>query len=129
LLWPSTRGSPGVSLQLYCGSQAQQAALDTVPWNDIGVRAVRKLPTFYSETPPTAGGPDYRPQTVEKIDQWDSWVFGGMTRETWQRLGGMRPFVEWGAVIRYCAWNTIEHSSAAQQHGAYRSVAFQSDHL
>lgn len=74
----------------------QQAQLDTVPWETEGPLAVRSLPDFYNTNPPIEGAPDYRPQAIEKVDVWESWVFGAVSRWTMKRMGGMTETPIWG---------------------------------
>lgn len=84
----------------YYLSPADQAALDTVPWFEEGPLAVRKLPNFYEqhEAPDAPGHPPFKPRRVEAAETWESWVFGGFTRSTWRRLGGLEETPTWGTV-------------------------------
>lgn len=88
--------------RVYYLSPAVQENLDTVAWT-IDPLNVRKIPGFYDHIP--GGNPDYHPAAMEKvgtpgykIQTWDSWVFGGCSRETWKRLGGMFESKKWGSV-------------------------------
>ncbi len=83
-----------------------QLSIDRVDWMDKtpGV-AVRDIPGFYDERQHLMGNPDYAPRCIEQIGQsgfrlqtWESWVFGGCSRETWRRLGGMLETKMWGSV-------------------------------
>lgn len=78
----------------YYLSQSDQEHLDTVNWKD-DIMSVRKLPGFYDTVAPH---PDYSPSSVEKIDVWGSWIFGGFSRKGWQRFGGVYESPTWGAV-------------------------------
>lgn len=87
---------------IYYLTQQNQDKLDTVPWAEYGNLAVRKLPEFYVKT---GGHPDYEHDVTDQIGspgfhipQWESWVFGGCSRETWGMLGGMLVSQEWGSV-------------------------------
>jgi hypothetical protein len=97
----------------YYMSQRDQSLLDTVLWASEGPLAVRKIPGFYDNSPDITDRPlEYTPQVIEKIGTpgydktpsgangkvWHSWVFGGCSRETWKRLGGMLETSCWGSV-------------------------------
>lgn len=89
--------------RVYYLSQKEQQLIDTVPWLGSGVPALRELPGFYTDD--LNGHPDYRHDVTDKIGQpgfrlktWESWVFGGCSRETWKRLGGMLETQYWGSV-------------------------------
>lgn len=69
--------------------------IDTVPWQEEGPIAVRKLPTFYETVP--GGNPDYEAAAVERSLDWRSWVFGGHSRETWKKMGGFLVTNRWGS--------------------------------
>lgn len=54
------------------------------------------------------------PKVAETIDVWDSWVFGGMTRQAWKKFGGLNESPHWGTVDydfmqrrRLTHWKTI----------------------
>ena len=42
--------------------------------------------------------PEYQHRNIYKAQRWDSWVFGGLTRATWKRIGGLSEHIEWGTV-------------------------------
>lgn len=99
----------GVSLGLYACcpiyylSSRDQELIDTVPWREKGNLAVRDIPGFYDED--ANGNIDYQhaatdivAQPCSRLPQWESWVFGGCSRETWKRMGGMLETNKWGAV-------------------------------
>lgn len=105
----SRTGVPGMSpFGLYCAakpyylSPRDQERIDTVDWINEGPLAVRKIEGFYDDQP---GNPDYSPRSIESVghpgakhSHWLSWVFGGCSRETWKRLGGMLETGKWGSV-------------------------------
>lgn len=76
----------------------QQSHIDEVYWSMDFTDAIRNIPTFYDDAPIIAGNPDYRPKTIEQISHWDSWVFGGMSRSLWHRIGGMAEYDSWGSI-------------------------------
>jgi hypothetical protein len=89
--------------RVYYLSPRDQERIDTVPWREKGNLALRELDGFYDED--GNGNPDYRhaatdivAQPGSRIPVWDSWVFGGCSRETWKRLGGMLETNLWGSV-------------------------------
>lgn len=89
--------------RVYYLSQKDQGLIDTVPWMSGGPLALRELPGFYTDD--LNGHPDYRHDVTDKTGQpgfrlktWESWVFGGCSRETWKRLGGMLETQYWGSV-------------------------------
>ncbi len=91
------------SCKCYYLSPRDQERLDTVPWLEDGNLAVRQVQGFYEED--ENGNPDYRHNVTDlvatpgyRIKTWDSWVFGGCSRETWKRLGGMLVTQRWGSV-------------------------------
>lgn len=80
-----------------------QERIDTVDWFGEGPLAVRKIEGFYDEV--VGGNPDYAPRSIESVGKegaqhshWLSWVFGGCSRETWKRMGGMLETGRWGSV-------------------------------
>lgn len=89
--------------RVYYLSPRDQARIDTVPWETEGALAVREIDGFYDED--TNGNPDYTHRATDMVAQpgsrlptWESWVFGGCSRETWKRLGGMLETQLWGSV-------------------------------
>lgn len=89
----------------YYLSPRDQEWLDTVPWLVEGALAVREIEGFYDLEQHAHGNPDYTPRAIEAVGNpgyrhthWLSWVFGGCSRETWKRLGGMLETQKWGAV-------------------------------
>lgn len=92
-----------VSCPVYYLSPREQELIDTVPWRGRDNLAVREIPGFYDED--ANGNPDYSHRATDSVAQpgsrlptWESWVFGGCSRETWKRLGGMLVSQKWGAV-------------------------------
>jgi len=96
----ATRDGLYVCAKPYYLTVDQQATIDTVPWNTEGVLAVRKLPDFYTydQAAEFRGNPDYVHKNIERTGNWESWVFGGLSRNTWKAIGGMRETQSWGAV-------------------------------
>lgn len=89
--------------RVYYLSPQDQTRLDTVPWREEGALAVRQIAGFYTDD--TNGHPDYCHRATDLVAQpksriptWESFVFGGHSRETWRRLGGMLETREWGSV-------------------------------
>lgn len=100
-------GGCGIGLYAACKvyylSPCDQERIDTVPWREQGVLALRQIEGFYDED--GNGNPDYKHHVTDRvatpgfrIQTWDSWVFGGCSRETWKRLGGMWVTQKWGSV-------------------------------
>ncbi|MBF0482719.1 MAG: glycosyltransferase family 2 protein [Desulfovibrionaceae bacterium] len=73
----------------------QQRAIDSVDWRPSRL-AVRELPGFY-DGPHALDHPMFHPANVERADTFESWVFGGMSRETWRWFGGFTEQSAWGA--------------------------------
>jgi hypothetical protein len=95
------------SCKVYYLSPRDQERIDTVHWNDEGPLAVRGIEGFYDrdQNEDTVGNADYSHRVTDlvatpgfRIRTWDSWVFGGCSRETWKRLGGMMETRRWGSV-------------------------------
>lgn len=91
------------SCKVYYMGRHDQEKIDTVPWPEEGNTAVRQISGFYTDDP--NGNPDYRHEVTDlvgkpgfRIKTWESWVFGGCSRETWRRLGGMVETSKWGSV-------------------------------
>jgi len=87
-----------IAAKPYYLSPEQQEALDSVDWRGRSIDAVRELPNFYTDAPPMAVQVDYSPRAVDAAPTWESWVFGGMARDLWERIGGLPAFEVWGAV-------------------------------
>lgn len=88
--------------RVYYLSPRDQERIDSVPWREEGPLAVRKIAGFYDED--TNGNPNYTHAATDIVAQpnsrlptWESWVFGGCSRETWKRLGGFLETQKWGA--------------------------------
>jgi glycosyltransferase involved in cell wall biosynthesis len=88
--------------KVYYMSPRDQERIDLVDWNKDAL-AVRQIEGFYDED--FAGNPDYTHAMTDRIGThpcriktWESWVFGGCSRETWKKLGGMLETSEWGSV-------------------------------
>lgn len=89
--------------RIYYLSPREQELIDTVPWEKEGAIAVRKIERFYEDD--VNGHPDFNHRATDIVAQpgsrlrtWESFVFGGCSRETWKRLGGMLETVTWGGV-------------------------------
>lgn len=91
------------SCPIYYLSPRDQELIDSVPWRERGNLTLREMPGFYESD--TNGNPDYTHRATDTVAQpgsrlptWESWVFGGCSRETWKRLGGMLTTQRWGSV-------------------------------
>lgn len=89
--------------RVYYLSPRDQGRLDTVDWLGKGNLAVREIEDFYDEDLTVA--PDFTHRATDVVAQpgsrlatWESWVFGGMSRETWKEWGGMMETAKWGSV-------------------------------
>lgn len=98
-------GMPGLytCCRVYYLSPREQGALDGADWYGKGPLAVRDIPRFYEDD--VNGHPDFSHKATDAVAQpgsritaWESWVFGGCSRETWRRMGGMLETAEWGSV-------------------------------
>lgn len=99
LTWRNRRDDAYICCKPYYLSVADQDAIDSVPWKSEGPIAVRRLPHFYEQHSAEPGGnPDYKPRAIEQFTHWESWVFGGLSRNTWKRIGGMTEHVAWGSI-------------------------------
>jgi hypothetical protein len=79
----------------YYLTREQQQVIDNVDWRGSRL-AARQLPGFY-DGPPALDHPLFYPANVERATQFESWVFGGMSRETWRWFGGFTEQSVWGA--------------------------------
>lgn len=87
-----------VSCKGYYLTPDQQAVIDSVEW-EHDLLEVRKLPNFYnSVTAEFTGNKDYTPESIESIPVWQSWIFGGGSRDMWLYFGGLTEFKTWGSV-------------------------------
>lgn len=103
-LYPHLMGAYACCKPYYL-SQRDQERIDTVDWEGKGPLAVREIQGFYDREQHMIGNPDYTPWSIESVGKegsphshWLSWVFGGCSRETWKRMGGMLETNTWGAV-------------------------------
>ena len=85
-----------VASKIYYLSPSEQSRIDTVKWHDNPLN-VRQLEGFY-ESDPAYNLSDYAHQAMDSHTEWQSWVFGGLSRNTWQRIGGMTEFDTWGSI-------------------------------
>lgn len=84
--------------KVYYLTADNQAKLDTVAW-EMDRLKVRELPDFYNDAPHIEGpASEYSHRKTDEHTTWESWVFGGMTRDTWQKYGPMTEFHQWGSV-------------------------------
>ncbi|MFT3679440.1 MAG: glycosyltransferase [Ferruginibacter sp.] len=88
-----------VSCKGYYLTPEQQQHLDQQDWRS-DLLSVRHLPRFYGNdlSPEFTGSKDYLPESIEKINPWHSWIFGGGSAEMWRHFGGLTPFEVWGSV-------------------------------
>jgi hypothetical protein len=105
--------------RVYYLSPRDQVLLDSVNWQEEGNLAVRGIDQFYEAD--TNGHPDYCHRATDVVAQpgsrlpkWESWVFGGCSRETWKRLGGMLTTQQWGAVD--IAWTARRRALGIPNH-------------
>lgn len=88
--------------RVYYLSPRDQVGLDLIDLKTKGALGVREIEGFYDED---GGAPDYQHRTTDIVAQtgsrlpiWESWVFGGCSRQTWKILGGMLETQKWGSV-------------------------------
>lgn len=91
-----------VGCRCYYLSPQDQVRIDTVPWKEDGVLALRRIEGFYTDD--TNGNPDYSHRATDTVAQpgsrmtgWESFIFSGHSRETWKRLGGFLTTKAWGS--------------------------------
>jgi hypothetical protein len=89
----------------YYLSARDQERIDTVPWLEEGVLALREIDGFYDKAQHEGGNPDYTPWSIESVGKpgaqhshWLSWVFGGVSRRTMKMMGGFPVTKKWGSV-------------------------------
>jgi glycosyltransferase involved in cell wall biosynthesis len=85
-----------VASKIYYLSPQEQENLDTVKWWENPLE-VRNLEGFYSSDP-AYNMSDYSHSAMDKHTEWQSWVFGGLSKNTWRRIGGMTEFDTWGSI-------------------------------
>ncbi len=84
--------------KIYYLTPADQEKLDTTGWQ-LSNLAVRLLPDFYTvNTTEHRGNPAYSHENTDATDNWESWVFGGMTTDMWRFMGGFRETDAWGTI-------------------------------
>ena len=107
--------------RVYYLTSDMQERLDKVDWKADFYR-VRDIEGFYEESADLYKE-EYlglvmnqfcTPRHTETCDIWESWVFGGMTRRTWKKFGGINESAHWGTVDfdfilrrRLMKWPTI----------------------
>lgn len=103
-LYPHLTGAYACCKPYYLTPRDQER-IDTVDWEGVGPLAVREIQGFYDREQHMMGNLDYTPWSIESVGKedsphshWLSWVFGGCSRETWKRMGGMLETNTWGAV-------------------------------
>lgn len=98
---------PNIGLYACCRcyylSPSDQLTIGSVDWGDRGVLAVRGIGGFYEND--TGGHPDFSHRATDLVAQpgsrlptWESLIFGGFSRETWKRLGGLQRTQKWGSI-------------------------------
>lgn len=86
----------------YYLTERDQDRIDTVDWMNEGPLAARKIEGFYDQEQHVNSHPDYTPWGIESVGkpgghaQWESWIFGGLTRRTLSHMGGWFPTTAWG---------------------------------
>ena len=97
-LWDARAERTYLACKIYYLSPADQEQIDTVEWRSRGNLAMRDLPNFYQEeSVEVTGNSDYSHEATDRHAVWESWVFGGLTRATWQWQGGFTEFPTWGS--------------------------------
>lgn len=87
-----------LNAKVYYLTADNQRHLDDVPWEDNLLR-VQDLPDFYKEGADILGPTnDYTHEATDRHTNWESWVFGGFSRDAWQRFGPMTEFETWGSI-------------------------------
>lgn len=85
-----TRPDAYICAKGYYLNPQQQAFCAAV--NNFALSDIRSLPDFYSATG------DYSPTNIDRLKVWESWIFGGLSREQWRHIGGMYESTAWGTV-------------------------------
>lgn len=88
-----------VSCKGYYLTADQQKLIDQQDWQN-NLLNVRHLPNFYGQgnSAEYSGNRDYLPESIERIDVWHSWIFGGGSADMWRYFGGLTEFETWGSV-------------------------------
>ncbi len=86
-----------IASKIYYLSIDNQTELDTVNWMENPLN-VRELPHFYNNTSvELRNDGDYSHESTDKHITWESWVFGGMSKEKWRFMGGFNEYNNWGS--------------------------------
>lgn len=87
----------------YYLSPDDQLAIDTIDWKEKGPIAVRDMDGFYERD--IGGHPDFSHRATDmvatpgaRIPTWESLIFGGLSRATWQKIGGLSRTEKWGSI-------------------------------
>ena len=95
-LWANRKDWQYDGCKIYYLSPFEQENIDSVDWKSNPL-AVRDIPGFY-QSEPAYNMNDYTHEAMDGHQEWGSWVFGGMTRKTWQDIGGFTEFEMWGSI-------------------------------
>jgi Glycosyl transferase family 2 len=89
-----------VASKIYYLTPENQERIDMIGWSHKGtVLHLRRLPDFYNlGSAEIRGNLDYTHEATDRLTNWESWVYGSMTRETWKFFGGLQEQPEWGSV-------------------------------
>lgn len=82
----------------YYLTKEDQKNIDTSGWRDDVLNITRREGYYEQPSAEHSGNPQYAHAQMEKHAMWDSWVFGGMTKATWRRIGGLSESEVWGPV-------------------------------
>jgi hypothetical protein len=86
-----------MSCKVYYMTPRDQSQIDTVGWRSTRL-AVREIPGFYDQSSPEVRAHhDYTHQATDLHTSWESLVFSGMLRTTWQSFGPLTEFQTWGS--------------------------------
>lgn len=97
-MWEHRREGTYHCAKIYYLTTNDQNYLDNTDWEEDAL-AVRNVPHFYMEpSAEVSGHSDYTHEATDRHPIWESWVFGGFTRETWREFGGLTEFEAWGSV-------------------------------
>lgn len=96
-MWDHREDSAYHACKVYYMTEKDQELIDTVPWQETNL-SVRQIPDFYTEqSAEFSRNENYTHAATDRHKSWESWVFGGMLRKTWQKLGGFHEFETWGS--------------------------------
>jgi len=75
-----------------------QKHIDEADWQSNVLNITKRKGFYEQQSAEHSGNEQYTHANMEKHSKWESWVFGGMTKATWRRIGGLSESEAWGPV-------------------------------